>query len=739
MKKKDAEQSMTRPETTSHTLTPEQVVHAQAQVSFPRSHLKGDFWLNHNPEKNPLTQIFTHHKGQNHCLLPEQYGVRSRVHEYGGLPYTLDDRGLFWIDEQSQQLYQAQWENAPVSSVEQTTLKEKSQLSRIDLNSIQALTNTVKSRYGEPVLHPEKPVILVIEELRLQEKATAKEVVNRLIAINLLTGQQQVIAQGADFYSSPCFNTDGSQLAWIEWNHPDQPWNNTRLMSVAWPSLLEPVVKQESQETERSRIYETEQQLPSAPLQAHRVFPTDSNLKASVQQPSFDQYNHLLFISDHEGYWNLYQQEGSGTPKCLYSIQADCASAPWQFGNSHYQVLEPVHPNVPLEEASKTISTENKEKQIIICLSQNGRWYLHQLQWPADNNQNTALPKVTSLLEQEYSHFAQLSYTYHSDSQKYHLLTLAASEQQALSVIAFDLTNQSTSQVIPVAMGQQVEQAITPEAVSLKLPEHEIHGMFYPNPHQKQAPLLINVHGGPTSCAFSGLQLNIQFWCQQGFSVLDLNHRGSTGYGREYREALYKCWGEADLEDARLLVHWLEKQGRIKADQVVIRGQSAGGYSALRAATLGYFTAAVSLYGISDLQKLAKSTHKFESHYLDWLIGDPKTDAITYQLRSPLYSLSKQTQLPALLLFQGKKDPVVPVDQMSHFAQHYRSLGHHCETFIYQDEAHGFRQYNNRLHQLNTELAFYQSLGILPDAKATSSRSSTCHSSNSHSIMRQHG
>lgn len=705
-----------RTQRTSQRLKPEQVVQAQAQVSFPRSHLRGSFWLKHDPEKNPLTQLLISQNGTITSLLPNDMGVRSKVHEYGGVPYTVTDSGIYWVDEDSQQLLFAPWlqdsqlqtsglQISQLQGSKQQSLNVEIPTTQLDISQLQQISDRNQCRYGEPVRHPNQPYLVAIEEEHpANHPAKAHQVINRLVAFNLIDQQRYVLAEGADFYSSPCFDQTGQQIAWIEWSHPDQPWTSTRLKQAQWPeaSLCHQLrqFQQQAGQSEKT-IHKSSDDSSATALNSQQIFPRFKTHIASVQQPSFDSQGQLLFISDHQGYWNLYSSDKTQHICCLYEIQADCASAPWQFGNQHYQYRI-------LDDNSQWLS---------ICVSQNGRWQLHHLTALAGEPLARCDKQVLNRFD-DYCHFSQLSLIPSQDSNEQKLLVQVASEQQALSIIevSFNPKNATESALFQyLDNGYCIADAVTPEAVQLKLPAHDIHGLFYPNPDTSAAPLLINVHGGPTSCAFPGLQLHIQFWLQQGFSVLDLNHRGSTGYGRNYREALFRQWGEADLEDARLMAHWLEKQACIDGNKVVIRGQSAGGYSALRAATLGYFTAAVSLYGISDLQRLAKSTHKFESHYLHWLIGDPNRDSMTYQLRSPLFSLSKQTQLPALMLFQGAKDRVVPADQMKHFAKHYQSLGHHCESFIYDDEAHGFRQFANRLHQLKTELAFYQSQGILSD------------------------
>ncbi len=728
---------------TYNTLTPEQVVASQAQVSFPLSTNYGDFWLLHDPEtssatrlwwlpvpqtdeenldsESPYSESIDSVSTQPQPVLPENHSLRSRVHEYGGMPYALGSSSaltsekpeqtgavqlLIWVEEADQQLYYLPFDPANPVPVDTSRLNGLSDWTK-------ELSNQNRSfRYGEPVLHPSLPWVIAIEE-----EHTPDSVINRLVAFHLLSHKRKVLAEGADFYTSATLSPDGKQLVWVQWHHPHQPWSASQLVTLsdAFGEALE-----------------------TDDLPEHIILLDGEKASShcSLQQPRFCPNGQLYFLSDQQGFWSLYRFKeyrlkesrlSSDAPdintntntdfstdisiEAVYTPQADCGSAPWQFGNRHFQFYQ----------------TGDQLKLILTQCTQ-GLWQLLEVALP-DKSQDEA-PNARPLLalpDTETDKHSFFSYLSIAPEKQNHLICLTAGSNRTLHLARFDLKkqNQEDAELSPITTFAELANSPQPERLSLKLPEHPVYGIFHPiqklrsesdaksDSENEQNPLLIITHGGPTSCAFPGLQLIVQFWCQQGFNVLELDHRGSTGYGRVYRELLKGEWGEADLEDARLFSHYLQQKRGISANKVAIRGHSAGGYTCMRAAALGYFDAVVSLYGISDLERLAASTHKFESHYPDWLIAAADSHQMLYQLRSPRFNLCQQNRHPALLMFQGGQDKVVPPDQSLQFKSDYQNVGGYCELVLYPEEGHGFRRYENRLDQLNKELAFYRQQGIL--------------------------
>jgi dipeptidyl aminopeptidase/acylaminoacyl peptidase len=281
-----------------------------------------------------------------------------------------------------------------------------------------------------------------------------------------------------------------------------------------------------------------------------------------------------------------------------------------------------------------------------------------------------------------------------------------------------------TVQKVYQPKGPQVadEYFSAPQPISYPTGENEqAHGFFYPpkniefvGPKGTLPPLIIKVHGGPVSSTSSALNPAIQFWTSRGFAVFDVNHRGSTGYGRSFRKKLYPNWGLVDIEDVANAAKWLAEEGYVDGEKLAIRGGSAGGYTVLAAlAFQNVFKAGTSYYGISDLEILAQDTHKFESRYPDQLIGPYPASRDVYLKRSPIYAVD-DIDAP-LLLLQGLDDEVVPPNQSEMI---FEALKKNCVPSAYisfEGEGHGFRQPANNIRALNAELDFYgQVFGFTP-------------------------
>jgi dipeptidyl aminopeptidase/acylaminoacyl peptidase len=239
------------------------------------------------------------------------------------------------------------------------------------------------------------------------------------------------------------------------------------------------------------------------------------------------------------------------------------------------------------------------------------------------------------------------------------------------------------------------------------------HGLFYP-PHNpdfaapagERPPLLVKCHGGPTSAASSTLSLRNQYWTSRGIAVLDVNYGGSTGFGRAYRERLWGNWGVVDVEDCINGAKFLAQQGLIDDKRAVISGGSAGGYTTLAALAFhDFFQGGASHYGVSDIAALARDTHKFESRYLDWLIGPYPQEEKLYRERSPLYHADRVSK--PVIFFQGDEDAVVPPNQTEAMVEALRRKGIRVGYFLFAGEQHGFRKAGNIQRSLDAELYFY--------------------------------
>jgi dipeptidyl aminopeptidase/acylaminoacyl peptidase len=390
----------------------------------------------------------------------------------------------------------------------------------------------------------------------------------------------------------------------------------------------------------------------------------------SIQQPRFDAANRLYCLTDRGGYWQPWV-ENAGVLEPLTAAEADHAPAPWQLGGCTW---------LPMNDDTYLASwTEAGFGRLGLC---------HR--------------GTTEDFTGTYSRFRSLAV----DEQ--FVYTIAASPTSPSAVIAI---GRQSHDVIVLAGGVAplpAEQISRPRTLRYPVASSEAHGFFYPAMGAKaKPPLVVFIHGGPTSACYPMFDPRIQYWTQRGFAVADLNYRGSSGYGRAYRQALHLNWGVVDVEDACAVVAHLDEQGLIDGRLAFIRGGSAGGYTTLCAlAFRNVFRAGASLYGVSDPVALGRATHKFEGDYLDWLIGDPKVDAERYRARTPLLH-ADQIRAP-MIFFQGELDAVVVPQQTRDMVEALKDNGVPVEAHYYPDERHGFRKAMNQAHALEHEWLFYR-------------------------------
>jgi dipeptidyl aminopeptidase/acylaminoacyl peptidase len=388
-------------------------------------------------------------------------------------------------------------------------------------------------------------------------------------------------------------------------------------------------------------------------------------LEESIQQPRFDADNRLCCLTDRGGFWQPWAETSDGLAP-LPAAQADHAPAPWQLGGCTW---------LPVEDSVFASWSEGGF----------GRLTLGDDDFTGD-----------------YSRFRHLAL----DAQ--FIYCIAASPISPSAVIAIDRTTREVKVLAGGVAPLPAERISRPQPLRYPSGSGEAHGFFYPAMSgETKPPLVVFIHGGPTSACYPMLDPRIQYWTQRGFAVADLNYRGSSGYGREYRQALHLSWGEVDVEDACAAVSYLAEQGLIDGERAFIRGGSAGGYTTLCALAFKHvFRAGASLYGVSDPVALARATHKFEGDYLDWLIGDPEQDAERYIARTPLLH-ANNIRVP-VIFFQGELDAVVVPQQTRDMVTALEQNGVPVEAHYYPDERHGFRRAANQAHALEQEWKFYR-------------------------------
>jgi dipeptidyl aminopeptidase/acylaminoacyl peptidase len=471
---------------------------------------------------------------------------------------------------------------------------------------------------------------------------------NRLAAVALDSSGATVLQQGRDFYAAPRLSPNGRHLAWLAWDLPDMPWDAAEL----WLADVE----------DDGRL-----------AGARRIAGGEGE---SVVQPLWSPGGVLHFISDHTNWWNLYRFR-YGVVDQLTDLEAEFSPPLWVFRTSSYAFAGP--------------------DRIVCAYHQDGIAHLAVLE---DGRLRTVECPFTSIgsmaAGERYACF------------------VGGSPSDTPAVVRWDLEG-GGFEVLKRAgdLGIDPVYFSPPEPVEFPTGGGEVaHGLFYEphnpdfvGPRGELPPLIVRVHGGPTAATSAELRLGIQYYTSRGFAVLDVNYRGSTGYGRAYRELLYGQWGVADVDDCCSGARWLAEQGRVDGRRMAISGGSAGGYTVLCClAFRDVFAAGASHFGVSDCETLATDTHKFESRYLDKLIGPYPERADLYRARSPIHHVDGLSC--PVIFFQGLEDRIVPPSQAEALADALRAKGIPVAYVPFEGEQHGFRQSANIRRALEAELYF---------------------------------
>ena len=509
-------------------------------------------------------------------------------------------------------------------------------------------------RYADMVIDHLRGQIICVRE---DHTASSEEAVNTLVSISIEgVSSGQVLVSGADFYSSPRLSADGGKLTWLSWNHPNMPWDGCELWVLDLSS---------------TGSLEHPEKVAGGP-------------EESIFQPEWSPDGTLHFVSDRTGWSNIYRWRNRAVEP-VTEMEAEFARPQWIFGSSTYAF--------------------QSDSRIICSYVQSGNWKLASVE--------TELRRLNPI-PTPYSDMARGDLRVTSDT----AVIIAGSPVEALSVVRLDLATGDT-QVLRTSGDVSLGQAYlsTPEAIEYPTEQNlTAHAFYYPpsngdyepTPGEKP-PLLVKSHGGPTNATSVSLDLSIQYWTSRGFAVLDVNYGGSTAYGRAYRERLKGQWGIVDVDDCVNGALYLVRQGLADGKRLAIDGGSAGGYTTLAALTFrNVFAAGASYYGVSDLETLAKDTHKFESRYLDGLVGAYPQEAEVYRQRSPV-NFTSQLSCP-LILFQGLEDKIVPPDQAESMFDAVWAKGIATAYLPFPGEQHGFRRAENIKRALDAELYFYSKI-----------------------------
>lgn len=511
----------------------------------------------------------------------------------------------------------------------------------------EALTPEAAWRYADAVVDRQRNRLICIREDHIDPSDQA---VNSVAVVSLETGRSTVLVGGNDFYSSPRLSPDGARLAWLTWNHPNMPWDGCEL----WVAELDG---------------------EGAVSAARRVA---GGAEESIFQPEWAPDGVLHFVSDRSGWWNLYRWR-AGEVEALCPMEAEFGRPQWVFDMSTYAFAD-----------GGIVATYEKDGQ-------------SHLVWL-----DTATPTLRPL---------EVPYTkiYSVKAQGGEVFLIAGSPTEPMATVLLNLVTQehttlrrsSTLTIAPdfLAAPQAIEFPTTNGQTA--------HALFYrpknrdfAAPVNERPPLLVMSHGGPTSAVDSTFKAGIQYWTSRGIAVVDVNYGGSTGYGRAYRERLKGQWGIVDVDDCTHAALYLAEQGLVDRDRLAITGGSAGGYTTLCCLTFkDVFKAGASYFGVSDPEALARDTHKFESHYLDGLIGPYPERRDLYLERSPIQHTDRLSC--ALILFQGLEDKIVLPNQAELMFEAVRAKGLPVAYLPFAGEQHGFRQAANIKRALDAELYFY--------------------------------
>jgi dipeptidyl aminopeptidase/acylaminoacyl peptidase len=627
-------------------------------------------------------------------VLPEGFSARTRVHEYGGGAWWLHGETLFFANWADQRLYRLDPGAAPVALTPEP-------------GSPHAL------RYADGIVTPDGRWVVCVREVHGMPGAT--EARNQLVALPstggepvVLVGQEAGTTPVPDFVSDPRLSPDG-HLCWLQWFHPDMPWDATEL----WVADL------------------TEQDGIPVLGRPERVA---GGPGISVSQPRWGPAGRLWFVSDHrpagipgpadeDGWWTLYVYPGRGRPGpddrpvvMTHKPEAEFGGPQWVFGQASYAVAEPwVVPNDATPATADPDAGPDADAEIPQWLAvrrQHGRDVLAA--GPGGGDDFDQLTNVEQVAAGAGGTFALVGGSFTAEPQVFTLRRAGGAEDP----LHYELVVERPARDLGIGPAWFSE----PEHVTFPVGDGAVaHALFYApanpevnGPEGERPPLIVLSHGGPTAAARPQLSLALQFWTSRGFAVVDVNYRGSTGYGRPYREALNGAWGIVDVDDCLAAARHLAAEGRVDGRRLLIRGSSAGGYTTLQALT-GHddFAAGTSLYGVADLEALARDTHKFESRYTDRLVGPYPEARATYVERSPLTHADRLAT--PLLILQGLEDEIVPPAQAEMMVDALRAKRIPFAYLTFPGEQHGFRQAATIRRALEAELYFYgRVLGFTP-------------------------
>lgn len=601
--------------------------------------------------------------------LPAPWSARSRVHEYGGGSWWFGRKHAYFVEAENQAVYRI-----PIAGPPGDPAGAKPTPERVSAPA----PDGVEWRFADGREDPDGTLVVCVREAHGLVGDGHGEPANELVALPTERGddQPQVLVAGPDFVSDPRISPDGRHLCWIQWNHPNMPWNETEL-------LVAPLLGDGDSISLGS--------------------PTTVASGVSVAGPAWTTDGRLVYSSDGNGFWNLHWWRTDGSGGRLTELtEAEIGAPAWVFGTRRW--------------------VELGDGRLVAVVTRNAVDTLSVID--ADGTVRSVPGFEATDGFGPHTPVAIGSITSAGLSAPADVYVIAATPTGLPAITRIDVDSGSTAVIRPAAaIGVDAGWLSVPESIWFDSDGRSTQAFFYrPTAESgsqrfsstEKPPLIVIGHGGPTAHNGPELSLKIQYWTSRGFAVVDVNYGGSTGFGKHYRNRLHRSWGEVDVDDCINAAVHLADAELVDGNRLAIRGSSSGGLTVLAALIRSdRFAAGVSLYGVADLNALVTDTHKFESRYLDWLIGAHPEEIERYQERSPVNEAHAITT--PMLLMQGTEDRVVPPSQSEAIVAALAANGVDHVYVTFEGEAHGFRRAESIVSSLELELWFYgQVFGFEP-------------------------
>ncbi|KAB8028509.1 S9 family peptidase [Fluviispira multicolorata] len=604
---------------------------ASKSISFNDIHMDQGilYWCESRPEDKGRNVIVSSDENQKYTdETSSEFNVGTSVHGYGGGAFYIKKQMLYFADMKTGLVYQKNISN----------------------QKIKAIVEPGEYRYADFCSDPEHKFLYCI---RKDDTGKNQFPTTEIVRIFIENKKVEVLLTGADFYSNVTISPNGKKISWLQWDHPNMPWDATELWLAD--------ISEDGSLINNKNLSEEKKQ--------------------SYYQPTWSHDSQLFVSSDKTGYWNIYQYSDKKFIN-LYERNVDFGRPMWITGTRCFEFLS--------------------ANEIICCYSENGIWKTGTLR--LDNKVFT-------------EHNNSLTCIYNIVAENNRVAFIGGNPTLAPAIIISNKNNLNSIEILRNSIDKSIENEFIslPELIKFQTRDlKKAYAFYYPpkNPlycpkENELPPLIVKVHGGPTANADYMLTPKIQYYTSRGYAYVEVNYRGSTGYGREYRDQLKGKWGIIDVEDCIDCALYLCELKKADKDKLIISGSSSGGFTVLSSLAFhNVYKCGSCTYGIADLIAMTEHIHKFEAYYDQGLLGGSVQDTREiYFNRSPINSAHKIKS--PVIFFHGDKDPVVHVSQTYKIADALNKNNIYNETFIFKEEGHGFRNAENIVISLTKELDFY--------------------------------